>query len=89
MTEPFEFDGPMTAYCFGRTYDTLTSVGVKRGGNPYPGDGAHTEVEAWAKFEGALAEYKHGAAQIAWRTRPVVYEIDGKFYITSRLAVYP
>lgn len=84
-----EFDGPPTAYCFGRTYDTLTSVGLKREGQPYPGEAAPDEATAWAAYEFQLASYKAGAMQIAWRLRPIVEDSGEGFYIRSRLAAYP
>jgi len=91
MSKPaiLEFDGPPTAYCFGRTYETLTSVGVKREGMAYPGEPASTEDEARVAYQRELAAYKGGATQIAWRIRPTVEKVDGGFYIRSRLAAYP
>jgi hypothetical protein len=84
-----EFDGPAAAYCFGRTYDTLTSVGIKRAGQPYPAQGAESEHQARDKFAVELAAYKHGAQQLAWRRRPEAVCVKGMWYITARLAAYP
>ena len=84
-----EFDGPPTAYCFGRRYETLTSVGIKREGQPYPNDGADTKEAAQEMFERELVAYKHGAEQIAWRERANAIELGGKWFVTCRLVAYP
>jgi hypothetical protein len=89
MSGLLEFEGPKAAYCFGRSYDTLTSVGVKRQGQPYPGIGEESEENAWAAFERELAAYQHGAGQIAWRERPYSLQIGGAWYISCRLAAFP
>jgi len=84
-----EFEGPPTAYCFGRTYETLTSVGIRRQGQPYPGVGAEVEVDAWLAFDEQLAAYKAGATQIAWRSKPEAIVQKGMWFVTCRLAAFP
>jgi hypothetical protein len=87
---PIEFDGPTVATCFGKPYVALTSSGIKREGHPPPEPLFENEETAWAAFNETLANFKGSADQVAWRARPVAEaEKGGKWFIYSRLAVFP
>lgn len=83
-----EFDGPANWHCLGVHYVTLTHDGLKEQGEPHA-TMCETMNEAFAKFWLQFEEYSAGAEQIAWRSRPAVEAIGGKFIALARLARFP
>lgn len=83
-----EFDAPNLSHCLGVVHTTLTSVGIKPHGEPYPLPGSNTEAEAWIAYGEQLAAYTKDAEQLAWRAKPFCVSENGQYYIFSRLSVY-